>query len=165
MTYFQKYLVQINRFEQKELQLKKIFSKNTFRSNKYFSHFLSFYRPICTISVKKKHNKNKNPANILLRHPPVRTSKSILNVIDQTPGLKLRSTPLYTNKKAFNNVLYISSYIVGPTISYYINWFYSKSCLNRLSKNRQSPRGREYNNLPFKMHCDSIITRSCWIVD
>ena len=24
-------------------------------------------------------------------------------------------------------------------------------------------RGREYNNLPFKMHCDSIITRSCWI--
>ena len=22
-------------------------------------------------------------------------------------------------------------------------------------------RGREYNNLPFKMHCDSIITRSC----
>ena len=26
-------------------------------------------------------------------------------------------------------------------------------------------RGREYNNLPFKMHCDSIITRSCWIGD
>ena len=25
--------------------------------------------------------------------------------------------------------------------------------------------GREYNNLPFKMHCDSIIMRSCWIVD
>ena len=26
-------------------------------------------------------------------------------------------------------------------------------------------RGREYNNLPFKMHFDSIITRSCWIGD
>ena len=26
---------------------------------------------------------------------------------------------------------------------------------------QKPPRGREYNNLPFKMHCDSIITRSC----
>ena len=30
---------------------------------------------------------------------------------------------------------------------------------------QKPPRGREYDNLPFKMHCDSIITRSCWIVD
>ena len=26
---------------------------------------------------------------------------------------------------------------------------------------QKPPRGREYNNLLFKMHCDSIITRSC----
>ena len=30
---------------------------------------------------------------------------------------------------------------------------------------QKPPREREYINLPFKMHCDSIITRSCWIVD
>ena len=47
----------------------------------------------------------------------------------------------------------------APDIFWGINWV----------KVEQKPggrgRGREYNNLPFKMHCDSIITRSCWIGD
>ena len=36
---------------------------------------------------------------------------------------------------------------------------------NRQVEQKPGGRGREYNNLPFKMHCDSIIMRSCWIGD
>ena len=37
--------------------------------------------------------------------------------------------------------------------------------VSRQVEQKPGGRGREYNNLPFKMHCDSIITRSCWIGD
>ena len=36
---------------------------------------------------------------------------------------------------------------------------------SRQVEQKPGGRGREYDNLPFKMHCDSIITRSCWIGD
>ena len=58
---------------------------------------------------------------------------------------------------------------IHETVSFRPKTVFSTSLHSHTRQVEQKPGGRgrerEYNNLPCKMHCDSIITRSCWIED